>query len=104
MRLYDQPLQDQFQREGEFQLPDDDGRGLAVANGDEIAAANLPLHLEAEPFEEALHRKIEARFQEWPSGPGEPVIVIRGMSKPPPSLKAFPNGLAFIATLNRHAT
>ena len=29
----------------------------------DVAAANLPFHLETQPFEEALDRQIEARFQ-----------------------------------------
>src|SRR5262249_9093456 len=57
-------LQDQLQREGELQLTDDDDRRLAVAHSDEIAPANLTLHLEAELFEEALDGKVEARFQD----------------------------------------
>ena len=53
-------LEDQFQREGELQLSDDDGRRFTVAKGHEIAPANLALHLEAELFEEAFDGRVEA--------------------------------------------
>jgi len=56
-------LQNQFQGEDELQCSDHDGRGLALAHSNEIAAANLIFHLEAEPFEEAPDGKVESRFQ-----------------------------------------
>src|SRR5262249_44638758 len=63
-------LEDELQREGELQLADDESRRLAVARGDEIASANLALHLEAELFEEALDGKVEARFHGQDPLPG----------------------------------
>jgi hypothetical protein len=70
-------LKDKLQREGELQLSDDNGRGLAVTHSDEIAPADLTLHLEAEPFEEALDGKVEARFQDWDPSHAKPLMVIR---------------------------
>jgi hypothetical protein len=34
-----------------------------MPNGDEIAAANLALYLEAKPLEKSLHRRLEVCFQ-----------------------------------------
>ena len=56
-------LQHEVEGEGELQLADDHDGRLALAECHEIAAADLALDLVAELFEEALDRKIEARFQ-----------------------------------------
>jgi|SoiMethySBSTD1v2_1073268.scaffolds.fasta_scaffold350227_1 hypothetical protein len=53
-------LQDKIEREGQFQLTDDDGDRLALPKGNQITAADLALDVEAEPFEEALNREIKA--------------------------------------------
>ena len=56
-------LQHQIESEGELQLADDDRGGLLAVQRYQIAAAHLALDLEAQLFEEALDRQIEARFQ-----------------------------------------
>ena len=56
-------LQDQIEGESELQLADDDRGGLMAVQRHQIAAAHLALDLEAQVFEEALDRQIEARFQ-----------------------------------------
>ena len=48
-------LQHQFQREAQLQLGDDDDRGLCAAHRDDVAAADLPLRLEALPLQERLN-------------------------------------------------
>ena len=53
-------LQDKIKREGQFQLADDDADRFAFPQSHQITAADLALDVEAEPFEEALDRKIEA--------------------------------------------
>ena len=53
-------LQNKIKGEGQFQLADDDGDRFAFSKGHQIAAADLALDVEAEPFEKALDRKIEA--------------------------------------------
>src|SRR5262245_26166316 len=47
-------LQDEIEREGEFQLADHHGGGLLAIERDQVAAAHLAFHLEPELFEEAL--------------------------------------------------
>ena len=56
-------LQHEVEGEGELQLANDHHVRLALPECHEIAAADLALDLVAELFEEALDRKIEARFQ-----------------------------------------
>ena len=53
-------LQHEVQRKGEFEFADDDGGRLTFAQRHEIAAAHLTLDLEAQLFEEALNRQVEA--------------------------------------------
>src|SRR5215471_10248882 len=55
-------LQHKLEIEAELQFADDDERRFLAADGDEIAAADFALHLEAETLEEALHREIERRL------------------------------------------
>ena len=67
-------LQNKVEGEGEFQLADDNGGRGTVSYGHQIAAANLALHLEAKPLEEALHRRIEVCFQ-W-CAPRSPALAM----------------------------
>src|SRR5262245_20809271 len=55
-------LQHKLEIEAELQFADHDERRLLAADGDEVAAADLALHLEAEGLEEALHREVERRL------------------------------------------
>ena len=57
-------LEHQFKIEAELQLANDDDRRLAFRNGEEIAAADLAFHGEAEAFEERLDRQIERGLQD----------------------------------------
>ena len=59
-------LQDKIKREGQFQLADDDGNRFAFPKRHQITAADLALDVKAKPFEEALDRQVEARFQGHP--------------------------------------
>ncbi len=56
-------LQHQFEAKGELQLADDDERGVATAQADEIAAADLPFDAIAEAFQVPLDREVERSFQ-----------------------------------------
>jgi len=59
-------LQDKVEREAELQLADDDRAGFTAVKRHQIAAAYLTLDLEAQSFEEAFDRQVEARFQGAP--------------------------------------
>jgi hypothetical protein len=59
-------LQDQIEREAEFQLADHDGAWLLGVERRKVAAAYPRLELEAQLFEEAVNRQIEARFEDVP--------------------------------------
>ena len=60
-------LENEFEREAQFQFADHQRDRRAAIDGDDIAAAHLALDLEAQPFEKALHRRIKARLQRPPS-------------------------------------
>ena len=67
-RLPVDALAEQPQVEGGFHL--DNERSFLAANGDEIAGADLALHLIALNFEKALDRRIEIGFFHMASMPG----------------------------------
>ena len=52
-------LQHQLQGEAQLQLGDDHDRGPSAAHRDDVAAADLPLHLEALPLQEHLDSVVE---------------------------------------------
>jgi hypothetical protein len=56
-------LKNKIEREAQLQLADHERDWRAAIHRHDVAAANLPFHLETQPFEEALDRQIEARFQ-----------------------------------------
>jgi len=60
-------LKDQIEREAQFQFADHQRDRRAAIYRHDVAAAHLALDLEAQAFEEALHRRIKARFQCSPS-------------------------------------
>ncbi len=53
------PLQDEFEVEGQFEFADHDDRGAVALQRQQIAASDFALDDEAEPFEEDLDRPIE---------------------------------------------
>lgn len=55
-------LEDQLQRERELQLSNHQQRRLSASHGNKVTAAYLTSDVEALPFEEALHRKVEVGF------------------------------------------
>jgi hypothetical protein len=56
-------LKDQFQREALLHLADHDDFGQAIGKRHEIAAAYLPLYLQAEPLQMELDGRIKVSFQ-----------------------------------------
>jgi hypothetical protein len=52
-------LQHQCEREGEFELDDDDDWRLARADSDDIASTNLAFGFEPLALEEAFGRRVE---------------------------------------------
>jgi len=52
------PSQQKLEVESELQLADDHKRRPLAAQGNEIAPANLALHIKAEIFQKALYRRI----------------------------------------------
>ena len=55
-------LQHELEIEGELQFANDYERRFFAANGNEIAAADFALDVEAKTLEEALHRDVEGGF------------------------------------------
>jgi len=56
-------LQHQIKIEPEFQLPDDYYWRRPILKCDEIAAADLALHLKSQVLQEAFHRKVKRCLQ-----------------------------------------
>ena len=56
-------LKNEIEREAQLQLADHERDRRTAIHRHDVAAANLSFHLEPQPFEEALDRQIEARFQ-----------------------------------------
>src|SRR5580693_1529828 len=55
------PLQDELEIEGQLEFADHDDREIVALQRYQIAASNLALDDEAEPFEEDLDRPIKGR-------------------------------------------
>jgi hypothetical protein len=56
-------LQDEVEIEGQLEFADHDQRRVAALQRQQIAAADLTLDDEAEPFKKGLDRPIKRRFQ-----------------------------------------
>jgi hypothetical protein len=55
-------LQHQFQREAELELADDEDGRVGVADGNDVAAPDLPFDGEALGFEEGFDGRVEGGF------------------------------------------
>ena len=60
-------LQHEVQIEAELQLPDHDDRRAVPAQGNEVAAADLPLHIESQGLEEPFDGQIKRSLQDTSS-------------------------------------
>ena len=65
------PLQNEFEVEGQLKLADHDDRRIIAPQRQQIAASDLTFDNKAEPFEEGLDRPIEQRLQNGSPGLSE---------------------------------
>lgn len=73
-------LQQKFEGKGELQFGDDDGNRFTLVERDDIAPADLPLHLEAQAFEECFDRQVEAGFHLNPGFWGKLCLIRRSFT------------------------
>src|SRR5262249_10085905 len=87
------PLQHEIEVEPELQLSDHDDRRTVAAKSDEVAAADLALHLEPKGLEEPLYRSIERSLQALAPSPGVDSLSHRSESPEIAVLRGWSPGL-----------